>query len=260
MLDYDQRRRDRGPIDRDLVLARLMMITYDGGQSTTGVRRPRAALLQVQPQLGITPCNPGCDAPSDGLQPSQKCSLSAASQAYYPIGGIAPIIQPSVGCRGRTLECSAGVPPPREGSCPALDHRPPRRQPNSQSAPGHVPPASRKQCRLANIWSLNSPDQVRLAHCPIAASESPANRTPRTPILAFRTALADLLAASPGGIVYGRSATQIAYDFPRHLATTWAPGASTTTPTSVPGSRPPPPQASPFAVSASTRLLRTLSR
>jgi Transposase, Mutator family len=43
-------------------------------------------------------------------------------------------------------------------------------------------------------------------------------------ILAFRTALADLLGASPAGIVYGRSATQIAYDFSRHLARTWAPG------------------------------------
>jgi cysteine desulfurase family protein (TIGR01976 family) len=43
-------------------------------------------------------------------------------------------------------------------------------------------------------------------------------------ILDFRAALADLLGASPAGIVYGRSATQIAYDFSRHLAKTWAPG------------------------------------
>ena len=43
-------------------------------------------------------------------------------------------------------------------------------------------------------------------------------------ILAFRAALADLLGASPAGIVYGRSATQITYDFSRHLAKTWAPG------------------------------------
>jgi selenocysteine lyase/cysteine desulfurase len=43
-------------------------------------------------------------------------------------------------------------------------------------------------------------------------------------IFAFRIALADLLAASPAEIVYGRSATQIAYDFSRHLAKTWAPG------------------------------------
>jgi cysteine desulfurase family protein (TIGR01976 family) len=42
-------------------------------------------------------------------------------------------------------------------------------------------------------------------------------------IRAFRTALADLLGTSPNGIVYGRSATQIAYDFSRHLAKTWEP-------------------------------------
>jgi cysteine desulfurase family protein (TIGR01976 family) len=43
-------------------------------------------------------------------------------------------------------------------------------------------------------------------------------------INAFRTALADLLGCSPAGVVYGRSATQIAYDFSRHLAKTWVPG------------------------------------
>ena len=52
------------------------------------------------------------------------------------------------------------------------------------------------------------------------ASEQNAEDT----ICAFRTALADLLGAAPAGIVYGRSATQIAYDFCRHLAKTWAPG------------------------------------
>lgn len=39
----------------------------------------------------------------------------------------------------------------------------------------------------------------------------------------FRTAVADLLGATPEGIVYGRSATQIAYDFSRTLAKTWKP-------------------------------------
>ena len=52
------------------------------------------------------------------------------------------------------------------------------------------------------------------------ASEQNAEDT----IRAFRTALADLLGASPAGVVYGRSATQITYDFSRHLAKTWAPG------------------------------------
>ncbi|POH67199.1 MULTISPECIES: cysteine desulfurase-like protein [Cryobacterium] len=40
----------------------------------------------------------------------------------------------------------------------------------------------------------------------------------------FRSAMADLLGADPHGIVYGRSATQLTYDFSRHLARDWAPG------------------------------------
>jgi cysteine desulfurase family protein (TIGR01976 family) len=40
----------------------------------------------------------------------------------------------------------------------------------------------------------------------------------------FRAAFADLLGADPRGIVYGRSATQICYDFSRDLAKTWGPG------------------------------------
>lgn len=41
---------------------------------------------------------------------------------------------------------------------------------------------------------------------------------------AFRSAYADLLGADPSGIVYGRSATQLTYDFSRHLAQGWGPG------------------------------------
>jgi cysteine desulfurase family protein (TIGR01976 family) len=40
----------------------------------------------------------------------------------------------------------------------------------------------------------------------------------------FRAAYADLLGADPRGIVYGRSATQLCYDFSRHIAKTWSPG------------------------------------
>lgn len=40
----------------------------------------------------------------------------------------------------------------------------------------------------------------------------------------FRSAYADLLAADPRGVVYGRSATQLTYDFSRHLSRTWGPG------------------------------------
>lgn len=43
-------------------------------------------------------------------------------------------------------------------------------------------------------------------------------------VLGFRRAMADLLGADPGGIVYGRSATQLTYDFSRTLAGSWSPG------------------------------------
>ncbi|MEU2981826.1 cysteine desulfurase-like protein [Streptomyces hirsutus] len=43
-------------------------------------------------------------------------------------------------------------------------------------------------------------------------------------VTASRQALADLLGADPAGIVFGRSATQLAYDFSRTLAKTWSPG------------------------------------
>jgi len=43
-------------------------------------------------------------------------------------------------------------------------------------------------------------------------------------VTAARSALADLLGADSAGIVLGRSATQLAYDFSRTLAKTWSPG------------------------------------
>ncbi|MET0784998.1 MAG: cysteine desulfurase-like protein [Leifsonia flava] len=43
-------------------------------------------------------------------------------------------------------------------------------------------------------------------------------------VLAFRQACADLLGADPRGIVYGRSATALCYDFSRTLAQGWGPG------------------------------------
>lgn len=39
-----------------------------------------------------------------------------------------------------------------------------------------------------------------------------------------RAAVADLLAADPAGVVFGRSMTQLTYDFSRTLAKTWGPG------------------------------------
>jgi cysteine desulfurase family protein (TIGR01976 family) len=43
-------------------------------------------------------------------------------------------------------------------------------------------------------------------------------------VLDARAAVADLLGADPGGVVFGRSMTQITYDVARALAPTWAPG------------------------------------
>ncbi|WP_406729315.1 cysteine desulfurase-like protein [Streptomyces sp. GD-15H] len=49
-------------------------------------------------------------------------------------------------------------------------------------------------------------------------------RNAETIVTDSRRAMADLLAADPAGIVFGRSATQLAYDFSRVLARTWSPG------------------------------------
>jgi cysteine desulfurase family protein (TIGR01976 family) len=43
-------------------------------------------------------------------------------------------------------------------------------------------------------------------------------------VVAARAAMADLLAADAGGIVFGRSMTQLTFDFARTLAKTWRPG------------------------------------
>ncbi|GII66526.1 cysteine desulfurase-like protein [Sphaerisporangium krabiense] len=43
-------------------------------------------------------------------------------------------------------------------------------------------------------------------------------------VVAARRALADLLGADPAGVVFGRSATQLVFDFSRTLAGNWAPG------------------------------------
>lgn len=49
-------------------------------------------------------------------------------------------------------------------------------------------------------------------------------RNAETIVIQARQAMADLLAADVSGIVFGRSATQLTYDFSRALAKTWAPG------------------------------------
>ncbi len=54
----------------------------------------------------------------------------------------------------------------------------------------------------------------------LVASERNADDT----VAAFRQAYADLLGAAPDGVVLGRSATQLVYDFSRALAKQWSPG------------------------------------
>ncbi|SDS49953.1 cysteine desulfurase-like protein [Actinoplanes derwentensis] len=54
----------------------------------------------------------------------------------------------------------------------------------------------------------------------VSISERNADRA----VTDFRSAYADLLGVPANGIVHGRSATQLTYDFSRHLAKTWQPG------------------------------------
>ncbi len=54
----------------------------------------------------------------------------------------------------------------------------------------------------------------------VTAAEQRAERT----VAAAREAMADLLGADPAGIVFGRSATQLCFDFSRTLAKSWRPG------------------------------------
>ncbi|PZQ89046.1 MAG: cysteine desulfurase-like protein [Leifsonia xyli] len=55
-----------------------------------------------------------------------------------------------------------------------------------------------------------------------AATASERNATDA--VLAMRSAVGALLGVPASGVVYGRSATQLAYDFSRHLARDWGPG------------------------------------
>ncbi|MFD9893012.1 cysteine desulfurase-like protein [Amycolatopsis sp. NPDC059027] len=53
---------------------------------------------------------------------------------------------------------------------------------------------------------------------------SPSELNAENAVAGFRAAYADLLGVPPAGIVHGRSATQLTYDFSRHLAKTWHAG------------------------------------
>jgi cysteine desulfurase family protein (TIGR01976 family) len=53
---------------------------------------------------------------------------------------------------------------------------------------------------------------------------TPAERRADGIVVGARQAMADLLGTDPGGIVFGRSMTQLTYDFARTLAKDWGPG------------------------------------
>jgi cysteine desulfurase family protein (TIGR01976 family) len=56
-------------------------------------------------------------------------------------------------------------------------------------------------------------------------SETAASRRAEEVVTAARQAMADLLGGDPRGIVFGRSMTQLTYDFARALAKTWGPAS-----------------------------------
>ena len=69
-------------------------------------------------------------------------------------------------------------------------------------------------------------DAVRdamLAPTAIRGSLYPAARASEENVLACRAAVGDLLGADPGGVVFGRSATQLTYDLARTLSAGWGP-------------------------------------
>lgn len=53
---------------------------------------------------------------------------------------------------------------------------------------------------------------------------SPTGQNADEAVLSFRSAIADLLGASPDGVVHGRSSTQLALEFARTLSKQWLPG------------------------------------
>lgn len=69
----------------------------------------------------------------------------------------------------------------------------------------------------AMTHALSNPLAVR-------GSVAPGEINAETIVRDFRRAMADLLGAEAAGIVAGRSATQLTYDFSRVLARSWAPG------------------------------------
>jgi cysteine desulfurase family protein (TIGR01976 family) len=66
-------------------------------------------------------------------------------------------------------------------------------------------------------------DAMRSATCQ-RGSNTKAERRTEGIVVSARQAMADLLGADPGGVVFGRSMTQLTFDFARTIAKTWEPG------------------------------------
>ena len=58
----------------------------------------------------------------------------------------------------------------------------------------------------------------------IRGTSTASERNSEATVQAFRAAYADFLGVPPEGVVHGRSATQLTYDFSRHLSASWGPG------------------------------------
>lgn len=139
-----------------------------------------------------------------------------------------------VPARGSTVSCRPypGVPAARPGSArlrgvstaydvDALRSRFPSLGPDGQGwalldAPGGT--QTPREVGEAVAAALTGPLSNR-------GTSAPSQRNAEDAVAAFRAAVGDLLGADPAGVVHGRSATALTYDFSRTLSATWPDGA-----------------------------------
>ncbi|GIE86093.1 cysteine desulfurase-like protein [Actinoplanes regularis] len=74
-----------------------------------------------------------------------------------------------------------------------------------------------RQVAEAIVATMTQPISIR-------GTAGPSERNAERSVTDFRAAYGDLLNVPAAGVVHGRSATQLTYDFSRHLAKTWRPG------------------------------------
>ncbi|WP_285549095.1 cysteine desulfurase-like protein [Actinoplanes regularis] len=74
-----------------------------------------------------------------------------------------------------------------------------------------------RQVAEAIVATMTQPISIR-------GTAGPSERNAERSVTEFRAAYGDLLNVPAAGVVHGRSATQLTYDFSRHLAKTWRPG------------------------------------